>query len=112
MMNGEWCCIAVLEEGIMTQFNIWVMKEYGVASLMIKFPHQCPSLGMPQPCLVGFRRNGEVVLENAIIGLVSWNPNSQKIKNLKINGFHNTVVGSYVESLVLLDKATDCVVTY
>ena len=112
MMNGEWCCIAVLEEGIMTQFNIWVMKEYGVASLMIKFPHQCPSLGMLQPCLVGFRRNGEVVLENAIIGLVSWNPNSQKIKNLKINGFHNTFVGSYVESLVLLDKATDCVVTY
>ena len=55
---------------------------------------------------------GEVVLENAIRGLVSWNPDSQKIKNLKINGFHNTFVGSYVESLVLLNKAADCVVTY
>ena len=53
---------------------------------------------------------GEVVFENAIRGLVSWNPDSQKIKNLKINGFHNTFVGSYV--VVLLDKATDCVVTY
>ena len=91
---------------------IWVMKEYGVASSWTKFSHQCPSLGMLQPCLVGFRRNGEVVLENAIRELVSWNLDSQKIKNLKINGFHNTFVGSYVESLVLLDKATDCVVTY
>ena len=112
LMNGEWCCIAVLEEWIRTQFNIWVMKEYGVASSWTEFPHQCPSLGMLQPCPVGFRRNGEVVLENAIRGLVSWNPDSQKIKNLKINGFHNTLVGSYVESLVLLDKAADGVVTY
>ena len=67
---------------------------------------------MLQPGLVGFRRNGEVVLENAIRELVSWNLDSQKIKNLKINGFHNTFVGSYVESLVLLDKAANGVVTY
>ena len=40
------------------------MKEYGVASSWTKFSHQCPSLGMLQPCPVGFRRNGEVVLEN------------------------------------------------
>ena len=51
-------------------------------------------------------------MENVIRELVSWNPDSQKIKNLKINRFHNTFVGSYVESLVLLDKAADCVVTY
>nr|POE99526.1 f-box protein [Quercus suber] len=39
------------------QINIWVMKEYGVASSWTKFSHQCPTLGMLQPCPVGFRRN-------------------------------------------------------
>ena len=114
------------------QINIWVMKEYGVASSWTKFSHQCPSLGMLQPCPVGFRRNGEVVLENDRndevvlednrIGevvllndrrwLISWNPDSQNVKNLKINGSHKTFLSSYAESLVLLDKANKGVVTH
>ncbi|KAL4607807.1 hypothetical protein ACB092_09G201500 [Castanea dentata] len=94
----------------MSQINIWVMKEYGVASSWTKFSHQCPSLGMP--CPVGFRRNGEVVLVNERMGLISWNPDSQNVKNLEINGSHKTFFGSYVESLVLLNKATNGVVTY
>ena len=81
------------------QINIWVMKEYGVASSWTKFSHQCPSLGMLQPCPVGFRRSGEVVLENdrndevvlednrigeVVLlndrrGLISWNPDSQNV---------------------------------
>ena len=82
------------------QINIWVMKEYGVASSWTKFSHQCPSLGTLQPCPVGFRRNGEVVLEDNGIGevvmlndrrgLISWNPDSQNVKNLEINGSHKT----------------------
>nr|XP_023884337.1 F-box/kelch-repeat protein At3g23880-like [Quercus suber]XP_023884338.1 F-box/kelch-repeat protein At3g23880-like [Quercus suber] len=102
--------------------NIWVMKEYGVASSWTKFSYQCPSLGMLRPCPVGFRRNGEVVLEDNRIGeavllndrrgLISWNPDSQNVKNLEINGSHKTFFGSFVESLVLLDKATKGVVTY
>uniref|UniRef100_A0A7N2M2L2 F-box domain-containing protein n=1 Tax=Quercus lobata TaxID=97700 RepID=A0A7N2M2L2_QUELO len=53
---------------------------------------------------------GEVVLLNDRRGLISWNPDSQNVKNL--NGSHKTFLGSYVESLVLLDKATKGVVTY
>ena len=94
------------------QINIWVMKEYGVASSWTKFSHQCPSLGMLQPCPVGFRRNGEVVLLNYRRWLISWNPDSQNVKNLKINGSHKTFLSSYVESLVLLDKANKGVVTH
>ena len=84
----------------MTQINIWVMKEYGVASAWTKFSHQCLSLGMLQPCPVGFRRNGEVVLENdkndeVVLlndrrGLISWNLDSQNVKNLEINGSRKT----------------------
>ncbi|XP_050245781.1 F-box/kelch-repeat protein At3g23880-like isoform X3 [Quercus robur] len=94
------------------QINIWVMKEYGVASSWTKFSHQCPTLGMPSPCPVGFRRNGEVILLNIGLELVSWNPDSQNIKNLEINGYFDTFCGSYVESLFLFDKATKGVVTY
>ena len=92
------------------QINIWVMKEYGVALSWTKFSHQYPSLGMLEPCPVGFRRNGEVVLENdrndevvledngigeVVLlndrrGLISWNPDSQNVKNLEINGSHKT----------------------
>ncbi|XP_075637755.1 F-box protein CPR1-like [Castanea sativa] len=102
--------------------NIWVMKEYGVASSWTKFSYQCPSLGPLRPHPVGFRRNGEVVLEDVseynIIdgvvvlsdkdrrGLISWNPDSLNVKNLEIDGSHKTFLGSYVESLALLDKAT------
>ncbi|XP_050245777.1 F-box protein CPR1-like isoform X1 [Quercus robur] len=94
------------------QINIWVMKEYGVASSWTKFSHQCPCLGMPSPYPVGFRRNGEVILLNIGFELVSWNPDSQNIKNLEINGYFGTFCGSYVESLFLFDKATKGVVTY
>ena len=77
---------------------------------------------MLQPCPVGFRRNGEIVLENdrndeVVLlndrrGLISWNPNSQNVKNLEIDGSHKTFFGSYVENLVLLDIANKGVVTY
>ena len=112
-----WICVFVYENSIAGfqkgtrngQINIWVMKEYGVASLWkkFKFSHQCPSLGMLKPWAVGLRRNGEVVLENDKGGLILWNPNCQKIKNLEIIGYHYTFVVSYVESLALLDKAAN-----
>nr|XP_023884327.1 uncharacterized protein LOC111996579 [Quercus suber]POE70680.1 f-box protein [Quercus suber] len=105
--------IAGFQRGVKSgQINIWVMKEYGVASSWTKFSHQYPTLGMHHPCPVGFRRNGEVILLNIGGGLVTWNPDSQNIKNLGINGYFDTFFGSYVESLVLLDKANKGVVTY
>ena len=36
-------------------------------------------------CLYGFSRNDELVLEHHIRWLISWNPDSQKIKNLEIS---------------------------
>ena len=90
-------------------FNIWVMKEYGVASSWMKV-HQNRTL--PIQRAVGFRRNSEVVLQMFGGRLVSWNPESQKNKDLRIIGFSFTFVGYYVESLVLLDKTANGAVTY
>ena len=94
------------------KLNIWVMKEYGVASSWTQFTHQYLKFGLAKQCPVGFRRNGEVVLRNDRGWLVSWNPDSQRIKDIEINGFCCTLVGSYVESLVLLDKASNSVFIY
>ena len=44
------------------KLNIWVMKEYGVASSWTQFSHQYLKLGLAKQCPVGFWRNGEVVL--------------------------------------------------
>ena len=42
------------------KLNIWVMKEYGVASSWTQFTHQYLKFGLAKQCPVGFRRNGEV----------------------------------------------------
>ena len=43
---------------------------------------------------------------------VSWNPESKEFNDLRLIGDHKTFVDSYVESLVLLDKATNGAVLY
>ena len=93
--------------------NIWVMKEYGVASSWTKVLttiDQDPGGGVPRA--LGFKRNGEVVLLKDGGRIILWNPENQNIKHLRITGYQYSFVGSYVESLVLLDKSTKGVVTY
>ena len=64
------------------------------------------------PRSIVFRRNGDAVLVFSEGKLVSWNPESKDFKDLRMIGDHNTSVDSYVESLVLLDEATNGAVSY
>ena len=115
-----WICVSVYGNSIAGfqkrvrggKLNIWVMKEYGVTSSWTQFTHQYLKFGLAKQCPVGFRRNGEVVLRNDRGGLVSWNADTQMIKDIEIDGFCCILVGSYVESLDILDKASNSVVTY
>uniref|UniRef100_A0A2N9GGV9 F-box domain-containing protein n=1 Tax=Fagus sylvatica TaxID=28930 RepID=A0A2N9GGV9_FAGSY len=85
--------------------NIWVMKEYADASSWTKiYTFAVPRFGYHAPRPIAFRRSGEVILENLREQLVSCDLESQKIKDLGIAGYGFTFSGSYVESLVLLDK--------
>uniref|UniRef100_A0A2N9IFN9 F-box domain-containing protein n=1 Tax=Fagus sylvatica TaxID=28930 RepID=A0A2N9IFN9_FAGSY len=87
--------------------NIWVMKEYDDASSWTKiFTYAVLGFGyhVPTPRPIAFRRSGEVILEKLREQLVSCDLESQKIKHLGIAGYGFTFAGSYVESLVLLDK--------
>jgi F-box interacting protein len=94
-------------------YNIWVMKEYGVASSWTKvltIAYQGQEMGIPRA--IGFRRNGELVLALDGGKLTSQDLESQEMKDLRITSYKYTFVDSYVESLVLLDKAANGAVTY
>ena len=94
------------------------MKEYGVELSWTKvysFSKTNAIETIPRP--IGFRRNREKVFEMSggeMDGghLVLQNLETQEIKDLGIVGYKYTVADSYVESLVLLDKAANGAVAY
>ena len=61
---------------------------------------------------VGFTRSGKIVLEMGGWHLVSQDLETKETKDLGIIGYMYNFVDAYVESLILLDKATNAVVTY
>ena len=89
------------------------MKHYGVVSSRTK------ALSLPMsyqggfgstnyiPKAVGFTRNGRIVLEMNGRHLMT-----QETKDLKLIGYNYNFVDTYVESLVLLDKAANGAITY
>nr|XP_023896923.1 putative F-box protein At3g16210 [Quercus suber]POE55373.1 putative f-box protein [Quercus suber] len=110
--------IALCQKDYKGLLHIWVMKEYGVQPswtkvLSLPISNQCFVFDSEDiPRVIGFRRNGEVVLKSHEGQLVSQDLESKEIKDLRIIGYKNTFVDPYVESLVLLDKAANRVVTY
>ena len=93
------------------QINMWVMKEYGVASSWT--PFFTADLKFRGAVLrpIGFRTNGDAVFELGEGKLVCWNPESKEFKDLRMIGDHNPYIDSYIESLVLLDKGANVAVT-
>ena len=94
------------------------MREYGVElswTKVFSFSKTNATETIPRPiCL---RRNCEIVFEmngREMDGghLVLQNLETQEIKDLGIVGYKYTVADSYVESLVLLDKAANGAVAY
>lgn len=87
------------------KFHLWVMKKYGVAGSWIKLL----SLGNQLkaiPRAFGFRKSGELVLQFHGGELASYDGESQQMKSLRIHQKPgNYFFYSYVQSLVLFDKA-------
>ncbi|KAK9987719.1 hypothetical protein SO802_027958 [Lithocarpus litseifolius] len=113
--------LAVFQEGFHTLcVNVWLMKRYADASSWTKiviFPH----IGLMDQDIndmidvdhaegdthraKGFRQSGEVVVQlDFDQRLVSQDLETQERKDLRISAYNYTFVGSYVKSLVLLDK--------
>ena len=94
------------------QINICVMKEYGVASSWTPFFTADFEFVGPRLRPIGFRRNGDAVFVLGKEKLVCWNPERKEFKDLRMIGDHDPFIDSYIESLVLLDKAANVAVTY
>ncbi|KAK8503637.1 hypothetical protein V6N12_024809 [Hibiscus sabdariffa] len=116
MEYGE-SCIAVFRNCRELR-ELWVMKEYGAVESWTKvlaFHGFQPGLCVPM--VVGFRKDGQVLLQVHNVKMVSLNLNTQQMEaslslncqQFDLNGYSTAVgslcVNSFVESLVLLDKA-------
>ncbi|KAK9016776.1 hypothetical protein V6N11_079270 [Hibiscus sabdariffa] len=100
--------------------ELWVMEKYGVVQSWTKVLtlHRVPRFEWV-PRVMGFRKNGEVLLRVRYVKMASLDLNSQQMGaslylNCELMEFHGVEVGScllslssYVESLVLLDKADE-----
>lgn len=96
-------------DGEVTGCWVWMMKNYSVEeswSLLFRVDH---SRVLYWP--VGFKVNGELVMETRAVSLVSYDPKNKQVKDLGIHGckiqygaIDSFYLGKYVESLVLLDR--------
>ncbi|KAK8475066.1 hypothetical protein V6N12_035237 [Hibiscus sabdariffa] len=108
MKYGE-SSIAVLKRDPGNVHELWVMKEYGVVGSWTKV------LKLNRrwfPDILGFRKNGEVLVQLDYGKLASLDLNCQQMELHGVKGVEVTtnlisLECSYVESLLLLDKAID-----
>ncbi|GMI79444.1 hypothetical protein like AT3G06240 [Hibiscus trionum] len=113
MKYGESSIAASLTQVFGELHELWVMKEYGVVESWTKvltFTSHIQSRRIPR--LLGFRKNGEVLMEVDNGKMTSFELNLQKIEPHAVEGVEVATTpitheASYVESLVLLDKGVD-----
>ncbi|KAK8475067.1 hypothetical protein V6N11_079249 [Hibiscus sabdariffa] len=120
MKYGESSFVVSIDPLIEEFHELWVMKEYGGVESWTKVltlyrVDRYASI----PRVLGFRKNGKVLLEVDDGKMTSLDLNSQQVGasldlNCELMEFHGVEVGadilslnSYVKSLVLLDKAVD-----
>uniref|UniRef100_A0A5B7BNK8 F-box domain-containing protein n=1 Tax=Davidia involucrata TaxID=16924 RepID=A0A5B7BNK8_DAVIN len=83
--------------------SMWIMRQYGVAESWSKQFNVNLQGGLG--AVLGFRKNGELLLTRRGGEVVSYNSSNKAIKNLGICGAarDSVFVVTYLESLVLLD---------
>ncbi|XP_065627071.1 F-box protein CPR1 [Quercus suber] len=109
--------LALIHGGRGLCLNVWLMKRYADASSWTKiviFPHvglldqaikDIEDVGYRfKPSAKAFRKSGEVVVELDEQPFITQDLETQECKDLPISAYNYTFVGSYVKSLVLLDK--------
>ncbi|KAI9109325.1 hypothetical protein K1719_019669 [Acacia pycnantha] len=85
-------------------FNIWVMKEYGIAESwteLFKFDHSHYG-GISD--ILSLTRSGKVVMDLVTRAIVLVDPIKELVEPLVHPAYCTTYVGSYVESLFFINK--------
>lgn len=81
---------------------VWVMNQYGELNSWTKKFVVILERGLSHA--IGFRRNGEFLVEKGVGDLISYDPERKEFKDLGIHGGKKSFFSSeYAESLVLLD---------
>ncbi|XVF78144.1 hypothetical protein PTKIN_Ptkin14bG0105700 [Pterospermum kingtungense] len=106
MPYGELSSIAVIVS-VYDECNIWVMKEYNMVETWTKM-FNLGILGIGSvPRVLGFRKNGGLILSN----LFNQQVVLHDMEGSEVNYFtvwgRNAYVFSYIESLVFLDQVID-----
>jgi F-box interacting protein len=85
-----------------SSYTVWVMKEYGVAESWTKLFDI--DVGVTLGRVLGFRKNGEVVVVSKAGKLLSYEPSCQKTLDPDIRGgMDSFYLDNHIESLVLLN---------
>ncbi|KAI8006507.1 F-box/kelch-repeat protein [Camellia lanceoleosa] len=83
--------------------EVWIMKEYGVVESWVKQFSVCLVEGISN--VLGFRNNGELLVEMWNKKVVSYQTANKRIKALEICGVQTSFhLDTYIESLVTLDR--------
>lgn len=89
--------------GISKSFDVWVLGEYGVRESWTKQLSVGPILGVRAP--LAFWRSGELLFEDARGKLLSYDPITQDMKEVRARAVENIMqVVPYKESLVCLHR--------
>ncbi|XP_050224694.1 putative F-box protein At3g17490 [Mercurialis annua] len=84
------------------KYSIWVMQEYGAHESWSKlFNIDLENRGGFRSVL-GFQGNGGILVENFNRKMASYDPETQRVTPLEVDGFYFKVHSNYMESLVLL----------
>lgn len=88
--------------------NIWVMQEYGVVESWTKMYSIDLVHGMVK--VVGFRKNGDILVSMENKELAAYDPKTRDNKELGIKGsVRSFYADSFSETLALLERRTDIV---
>lgn len=100
--------LAIFKDGISIReyegykcYELWVMRDYKVANSWTKLSVLETKRSVVKA--FGFTKSGQLVMQMHGDRLASWDPESNCLKRLEIDGFLNHVDATFVESLVLYE---------
>ncbi|XP_057509860.1 F-box protein At3g07870-like [Actinidia eriantha] len=91
---------------------VWVMKEYGVAEswtrlFSINLTGILSNITGKLDNVLGFRKNGELLLSTSKERLLSYDPKAQTMTDTGIRGRHPLCIDTFIETLVLVNGRDD-----
>ncbi|XP_059450990.1 F-box/kelch-repeat protein At3g23880-like [Corylus avellana] len=106
--DGLLCLVPFNQQEQEQSVSLWIMKEYGIGESWTKLFNIHIS-GLKR--VVAFRQNGEVLVTNRNVELLSYEPNIQRVTQIKFCKFSSSEIKTrFVECLFFWDKYLESLV--